>query len=106
MSAVAPPAAPSIVRTPMAPQPWGRIGPVSWMLRRLFGLDPRLPDIEGPAHGAGRRRRFVLLTLSLLPALYATYVLNGLLPNVVTANETVDLAIAWGETRCWSCSLY
>ena len=94
----APAAAPSIVRTPMAPRPWGRVGPVSWMLRRLFGLDPRLPDIEGPAHGAGRRRRFVLLTLSLLPALYATYVLNGMLPRVVTANETVDLAIAWGET--------
>ena len=92
-----PPAAPPIVRTPMAPQPWGRVGPVSWMLRRLFGLDRRLPDIEGPAHGAGRRRRFVLLTLSLLPALYATYVLNGLLPRVVTANETLDLAIAWGE---------
>ncbi len=87
-----------MLRTPMAPQRWGRVGPVSWMLRRLFGLDPRLPDIEGPAHGAGRRRRFVLLTLSLLPALYATYVLNGLLPNVVTANETIDLAIAWGET--------
>ena len=96
VSAVAP-AAPPIVRTPMAPQPWGRVGPVSWMLRRLFGLDRRLPDIEGPAHGAGRRRRFVLLTLSLLPALYATYVLNGLLPRVVTANETLDLAIAWGE---------
>ncbi len=93
-----PPAVPALVRTPMAPRPWGRVGPVSWMLRRLFGLDPRLPDIEGPAHGAGRRRRFVLLTLSLLPALYATYVLNGLLPHVVTANETVDLAIAWGET--------
>lgn len=98
VEAAAPAAAPSIVRTPMAPRPWGRVGPVSWMLRRLFGLDPRLPDIEGPAHGAGRRRRFVLLTLSLLPALYATYVLNGMLPRVVTANETVDLAIAWGET--------
>ena len=98
VSAVAAPAAPAIVRTPMSPQPWGRVGPVSWMLRRLFGLDRRLPDIEGPAHGAGRRRRFVLLTLSLLPALYATYVLNGLLPKVVTTNETVDLAIAWGET--------
>ena len=93
-----PPAVPPMLRTPMAPERWGRVGPVSWMLRRLFGLDPRLPDIEGPAHGAGRRRRFVLLTLSLLPALYATYVLDGLLPNVVTANETVDLAIAWGET--------
>jgi membrane glycosyltransferase len=93
-----PPAAPSILRTPIAQQRWGRGGPVSWMLRRLFGLDPRLPDIEGPARGAGRRRRFVLLTLSLAPALYATYVLNGLLPHVVTANEAVDAAIAWGET--------
>jgi membrane glycosyltransferase len=97
-AAFVPPATPALVRTPMAPQRWGRIGPVSWMLRRLFGLDPRLPDIDGPAHGAGRRRRFVLLTLSLLPALYATYVLSGLLPKVVTANETVDLAIAWAET--------
>jgi membrane glycosyltransferase len=87
-----------MVRTPMAPQRWGRVGPFSWMLRRLFGLDPRLADIEGPARGAGRRRRLVLLTLSLLPALYATYVLHGLLPNVVTANATVDIAIAWGET--------
>ena len=91
-------AVPPLARTPMAPRPWGRVGPVSWMLRRLFGLDPRLPDIEGPAYGAGRRRRFVLLVLSLFPALYATYVLDGLLPDVVTANETVDLAIAWGET--------
>ena len=40
----------------------------------------------------------MLLTLSLLPALYATYVLKGLLPNVVTANATVDLAVTWGET--------
>ncbi|MEO8186005.1 MAG: glucans biosynthesis glucosyltransferase MdoH [Burkholderiaceae bacterium] len=93
-----PPTVPSILRTPMAPQPWGRVDPVSWMLRRLFGLDPRLPDIKGPAHGAGRRRRLIFLTLSVLPALYATYVLNGLLPNVVTANETVDFAIACGET--------
>ncbi len=93
-----PPAVPPMLRTPMAPQRWGRVGPLSWMLRRLFGLDPRLPDIEGPARGAGRRRRLVLLTLSLAPALYATYVLNGLLPNVVTVNETVDTAIAWGET--------
>ncbi|HVE90608.1 MAG TPA: glucans biosynthesis glucosyltransferase MdoH [Burkholderiaceae bacterium] len=92
------PAVPPMMRTPMAPQRWGRVGPFSWMLRRLFGFDPRLPDIEGPARGAGRRRRLVLLTLSLLPALYATYVLDGLLPNVVTANETVDIAIAWGET--------
>ena len=93
-----PAAVPPMLRTPIAPEPWGRVGPVSWMLRRLFGLDPRLPDINGPAHGAGRRRRFIFLTLSVLPALYATYVLDGLLPKVVTANETVDLAIAWGET--------
>lgn len=97
VAATAAPAAPPIVRTPMAPLRWGRVGPFSWMLRRLFGLDPRLPDVDGPARGAGRRRRLVLLMLSLGPALYATYFLHGLLPNVVTANATVDTAIAWGE---------
>ena len=93
-----PAAAPPILRTPMAPRRWGRVGPLSWMLRRLFGLELRLTDVDGPARGAGRRRRFVLLSLSLGPALYATYVLSGLLPKVVTANETVDTAIAWGES--------
>ena len=67
------------------------------MLRRLFGLEPKLPDVDGPARGAGNRRRFVLLALSLGPAVYATYVLNGLLPKVVTINETINTAIAWGE---------
>lgn len=90
-------ATPPIVRTPMAPRRWGRVGPISWMLRRLFGLEPKLQDVDGPARGAGHRRRFVLLALSLGPALYATYFLYGLLPNVVTANQTVDTAIAWGE---------
>lgn len=90
-------AVPPIVRTPMAPQRWGRVGPMSWMFRRLFGLEPKLRDVDGPARGAGRRRRFVLLALSLGPALYATYVLQGLLPDVVTANETLDAAIGWGE---------
>ena len=93
-----PAAAPPILRTPMAPRRWGRVGPLSWMLRRLFGLELRLTDVDGPARGAGHRRRFVLLSLSLGPALYATYVLYGLLPKVVTANETVDTAIAWGES--------
>jgi membrane glycosyltransferase len=93
-----PAAAPPILRTPMAPRRWGRVGPLSWMLRRLFGLELRLTDVDGPARGAGHRRRFVLLALSLGPALYATYVLYGLLPKVVTANETVDTAIAWGES--------
>ena len=90
-------AAPPIVRTPMAPRRWGRVGPLSWMLRRLFGLELRPADVDGPARGAGHRRRFVLLALSLGPALYATYVLYALLPNVVTANETLDTAIAWGQ---------
>ncbi|MGH6611764.1 MAG: glucans biosynthesis glucosyltransferase MdoH, partial [Burkholderiaceae bacterium] len=91
------PASPPISRTPIAPRKWGRVGPFSWMLRRLFGLELELADVDGPARGAGHRRRFVLLALSLGPALYATYVLHGLLPKVVTANETVDAAIAWGE---------
>jgi membrane glycosyltransferase len=92
-----PAAAPPILRTPMAPRRWGRVGPLSWMLRRLFGLELRLTDVDGPTRGAGHRRRFVLLALSLGPALYATYFLYALLPNVVTANETLDTAIAWGE---------
>ena len=99
-----PAAVPPILRTPMAPQRWGRIGPISWMLRRLFGRERRLfgrelrlRDVDGPARGAGHRRRFVLLALSLVPALYATYILNGLLPNIVTANEMLDTAIGWGE---------
>lgn len=96
-AAVWAPATPALRRTPMAPRRWGRVGPVSWMLRRLFGLEPRLRDVDGPARGAGRRRRFVLLALSLGPALFATHVLNGLLPNIVTASETLDAAIAWGQ---------
>ena len=97
VASAAAPAAPPVVRTPMAPRPWGRVGAVWWMLRRLLGLELQLADVDGPARGAGHRRRFVLLALSLGPALYATYVLYGLLPKVVTANETVDTAIAWGE---------
>jgi len=90
-------AVPPIVRTPMAAEPWGRVGPISWMFRRLFGREPQLRDVDGPARGAGHRRRFVLLALSLGPALFATAVLHGLLPTIVTANEAVDTAIAWGE---------
>jgi len=91
------PAAPPIHRTPMAPQPWGRLGPLSWTLRRLLGREHRLADVDGPARGAGRRRRLLLLALSLGPALFATYVLNGMLPRIVTANESIDTAIAWSE---------
>ena len=40
----------------MAPRRWGRVGPLSWMLRRLFGLELRLTDVDGPARGAGDRR--------------------------------------------------
>ena len=97
VAANVPPAVPPIARTPMAPQRWGRMGPISWMLRRLFGRELRLLDVDGPARGAGHRRRFVLLALSLGPALFATFVLNGLLPNVVTTNEMLDTAIGWGQ---------
>ena len=77
--ATMPPAVPPMLRTPMAPQRWGRVGPFSWMLRRLFGLDPRLPDIEGPAAGAVAAEFRTALRIAL-PALYAT-MCGGDLPN-------------------------
>ena len=59
----------------MAPQPWGRLSLAAWLARR----EPGPPDVDGPARHAGRRRRFVLLALSLAPAVYATRMRNMVL---------------------------
>jgi len=67
---------PPLARAAMTPRPWGRLNPLAWLLRH-----ERPPVETGPAAGAGRRRRFVLLALSLAPALYATWIMSGLLPN-------------------------
>jgi len=89
--------APAIARTPMAPQPWGRLGLLAWMFR----TEPVLRDVDGPARGAGRRRRFVLLALSLAPALYATYVMSGLLPNEATSLAERALLVVFAVLSCW-----
>ena len=63
--------APPMRRTPMAATPWRGLSLLSWLFRR----EPGPADVDGPARGAGRRRRFVLLALSLAPAIYATYLM-------------------------------
>jgi membrane glycosyltransferase len=89
--------APAIARTPMAPRPWGRLGLLAW----LFRTEPSLRDVDGPALGAGRRRRFVLLALSLAPALYATYVMSGLLPNDAASLAERALLVVFAVLSCW-----
>jgi hypothetical protein len=81
--------APPIARTPMAPRPWGRLGLLAWMFRS----EPPLRDVDGPARGAGRRRRFVLLALSLAPALYATYVMAACCPTIRRRGPTGTAAV-------------
>ena len=89
--------APGIVRTPMAPTPWGRLSLAAWLLRREPG--PR--DVDGPARQAGRRRRFVLLALSLAPAIYATYVMSGILPAEAASWSEKALLAVFAILSCW-----
>jgi membrane glycosyltransferase len=67
----------------------------------MFRTEPQLRDVDGPARGAGRRRRFVLLALSLAPALYATYVMSGLLPNEATSLAERALLVVFAVLSCW-----
>jgi membrane glycosyltransferase len=89
--------APDIVRTPMAATPWGRLSLVAWLFRREAG--PR--DVDGPARAAGHRRRFVLLALSLAPALYATYVMSGILPAEASSWQEKALLAVFAILSCW-----
>ena len=91
------PLAPPIARTPMAARPWGRLSLLAWLLRSERG--PR--DVDGPARGAGRRRRFVLLGLSLAPAIYATYVMSGLLPQEASSPAEKALLVVFAILSCW-----
>jgi membrane glycosyltransferase len=91
------PLAPPLARSPMAPGPWGRLSLLAW----LFRFEPPLADVDGPARGAGRRRRFVLLMLSLAPAIYATYVMSGLLPREATTWLQNVLLTVFAVLSCW-----
>jgi hypothetical protein len=61
----------------------------------------RPADVDGPARGAGQRRRFVLLALSLAPAIYATYVMSGLLPQEASSIAGEGAARVFAILSCW-----
>ena len=86
--------APPIQRTPMAAKPWRGLSLLGWMFRAESGP----PDVDGPARGAGQRRRFVLLALSLAPAFYAmrdtwTPMTTGMV--AVGVNIAASLILMW-----------
>ena len=89
--------APPVRRTPMAATPWRGLSLLDWAFRR----EPGPADVDGPARGAGRRRRFVLLALSLAPAMYATYLLSGLLPNEASSIAEKALLAVFAVLSCW-----
>src|SRR5512145_1061768 len=91
------PLAPPLRRTPMSPTPWRGLSLLSWLFRR----EPGPADVDGPARGAGRRRRFVLLALSLAPAIYATYLMSGLLPNEASSIAEKALLAVFAILSCW-----
>ncbi|MGB2817831.1 MAG: glucans biosynthesis glucosyltransferase MdoH [Burkholderiaceae bacterium] len=91
------PLAPPVHRTPMAARPWRGLSLLNW----LFRAEPGPPDVDGPARGAGQRRRFVLLALSLAPAMYATYVMSGLLPQEASSLPEMALLAVFAILSCW-----
>ncbi len=96
-SPAAAPLAPPMRRTPMAATPWRGLSLLSWLFRR----EPGPADVDGPARGAGRRRRLVLLVLSLAPAVYATYLLSGLLPREASSSAEKALLAVFAVLSCW-----
>ncbi|MGE5160944.1 MAG: glucans biosynthesis glucosyltransferase MdoH [Betaproteobacteria bacterium] len=91
------PLAPPVRRTPMAAIPWRGLSLLDWLVRR----EPAPADVDGPARGAGRRRRFVLLALSLAPAIYATYLMSGLLPDEASSIPEKALLAVFAILSCW-----
>ena len=91
------PLAPPTCRTPMAATPWRGLSLLSWLFRR----EPGPADVDGPARGAGRRRRLVLLVLSLAPAVYATYLMSGLLPDEASSIAEKALLGVFAILSCW-----
>jgi membrane glycosyltransferase len=89
--------APPVCRTPMAATPWHGLSLLGWLFRR----EPGPIDVDGPARGAGRRRRLVLLALSLAPAIYATYLMSGLLPQETSSVPGKALLAVFAILSCW-----
>jgi membrane glycosyltransferase len=92
-----PAAVPPLARSSLRAQSWGRLGLLAWLLRR----ESPPADIEGPACGAGHARRWALLMLSLAPALYATYVMSGLMPAAASSWPEKALLALFAVLSCW-----
>jgi membrane glycosyltransferase len=90
------PAAPPLVRRPMRAQPWGALNPLVWLFRNDRGPQP----LAG-RRPAGLLRRLTLLLLSLAPALYATYLMSGLLPGTQMDWTQRGLLALFALLSCW-----
>jgi membrane glycosyltransferase len=86
---------PPLARTPMAPTPW-HASPAARAAGRGAGVIG-----HGPLEVAASRRRFVLLLLSLAPALYATAVMSDLLPNTIGGWLQGALLALFALLSCW-----
>jgi len=91
---------PALRRTAIAPEPWGPLNP----LRRLFR---RAPEAMRPGPMAGRLstqgivRRMLLLLLSLAPAIYATWIMAGLLPRGGVTWLEIGVLTLFAVLSCW-----
>ena len=86
---------PPLARTPMAA--------TSWHARPAPRAEGRSAGItgHGPLEVAASRRRFVLLLLSLAPALYATVVMSDLLPNTIGGWLHAAVLALFALLSCW-----
>jgi membrane glycosyltransferase len=98
---------PPLRRTAIEPEAWGPLNPLGRLLRRR--REPLRPGpMAGRLNTQGALRRALLLLLSLAPALYATYIMAGLLPRGgVTALEVGVLALfavlsSWVAAGFWT----
>lgn len=85
--------APPVARTPMAARPWHALRPIAAVPRHVPGYSAL--DV------AAARRRFVLLVLSLAPALYATVLMSDLLPVTVDGWLQGALLALFALLSCW-----
>jgi membrane glycosyltransferase len=85
--------APPVARTPMAARPWHALRPT--------GVAPKGVRGFSALEVAAARRRFVLLVLSLAPALYATALMSGLLPSTVDGWLQGALLALFALLSCW-----
>ena len=84
---------PRVARTPMAPRPWDALRPTVAAPRDVRGFSA--------LEVAAARRRFVLLVLSLAPALYATALMSDLLPITVNGWLQGTLLALFALLSCW-----